>query len=133
MKFLQKLFLFDFIEFTVGYFNGYERFCNFKQAKWKYKSFISTFFNLLKFISYTEMKCDGKSASISFSFIRGISSSKFDDILFERWRSALTVFRLLTVFHCISEVHGESCFVFFRQTFNLQAPLMVMSLVFKTC
>ena len=53
LKFLQKLFWFNFIQFTVGYFNEYERFFNFKQTSWNYKTFISTFFTLLKFINDT--------------------------------------------------------------------------------
>ena len=52
MKSLQKLFWVNFIEFTVGYFNRYERFCNFKQTRWNYKIFISIFFTLLKLIIY---------------------------------------------------------------------------------
>ena len=46
---------FDLIlfEFTVGYFNGYEMFCHFRQTWWNYKTFISTFFTLLKLINYT--------------------------------------------------------------------------------
>ena len=51
MKFLQKMFWFNFIQFTVGYFNKYERFCNFKQTSWNYKTFISAFLTLLKFIN----------------------------------------------------------------------------------
>ena len=51
-KFLQKMFWFNFIYFTVGYFNEYWRFCNFKQT-WNYTTFISTFFTLLKFINDT--------------------------------------------------------------------------------
>ena len=53
VKFLQKMFWFNFIQFTVGYFNEYERFFNFEQASWNYKTFISTFFTLLKFINNT--------------------------------------------------------------------------------
>ena len=53
LKFLQKCF--DLISFSSqkGYFNEYERFCNFKQTSWNYKTFISTFFTLLKFINNT--------------------------------------------------------------------------------
>ena len=50
---LQKMFWFNFIQFLVGYFNEYERFCNCKQTGWNYKTFISTFFTLLKLINYT--------------------------------------------------------------------------------
>ena len=53
VKFYQKMFWFNFIQFTVGYFNEYERFCNFKQTRWNYKTFIFTFFILLKLINYT--------------------------------------------------------------------------------
>ena len=47
------MFGFNFIQFTVEYFSEYERFCNFKQTSWNYKTFISTFFTLLKFIKDT--------------------------------------------------------------------------------
>ena len=53
VKFLQKMFWFNVIQFTVGYFHEYERFWNFKQTRWNYKTFISTFFILLKFINDT--------------------------------------------------------------------------------
>ena len=54
VKILQKTFWFSFIEFTGGYLNGYERFFNFKQTWWDYKTFISTFFTTLKLINLTE-------------------------------------------------------------------------------
>ena len=43
VKFFQEIFSYNFIEFTVGYFNeyGYARFSNFKQTRWNYKSFTS--------------------------------------------------------------------------------------------
>ena len=72
--------------------------------KVNYKTFISTFFTLLKFINYTvdEMQWVIRLHKrflyqIHFftrPFIRSISLSKFDDILFERWSSSLIVFRL---------------------------------------
>ena len=34
MKVLQKMHWFNFIQFTVGYFNEYEAICNFKQSSW---------------------------------------------------------------------------------------------------
>ena len=51
VKYLQKMFWFNFIQFTAGYFNECERFCIFQQTSWNYKTFISTFFTLLKFIN----------------------------------------------------------------------------------
>ena len=45
------MFWFNFIQFIEGYFNEYERFCNYKQTSWNYKTFISSFFTLLKFIN----------------------------------------------------------------------------------
>ena len=53
MKFLQKTFWFHFIPFPVGYFNEYERFCNLKQTRGDYKTFISLFIILLKLINCT--------------------------------------------------------------------------------
>ena len=41
------------LEFTVVYVNAYERFCNFKQSRWNYKTFISKFFTLSKLINDT--------------------------------------------------------------------------------
>ena len=51
VKFLQKMFWCNFIHFTVWYFNEYERFCDFKQTRWNCKTFIYTFFTLLKLIN----------------------------------------------------------------------------------
>ena len=72
MEFLQKIFWFNFIQFTAGYFNEYERFCNFKETSYNYKPFISTFFTLLKFINDTVNKRQWVISFHKFSFIRGI-------------------------------------------------------------
>ena len=51
-NFFKKCFWFNFIQFTVRYFHKYERFCNFKQSRWNYKTFISTFFALYRNFPY---------------------------------------------------------------------------------
>ena len=53
MKFTQKMFRFNFLHFTVEYFNLYKKNCNFKKTSCNYKTFISRFFILLKLTNCT--------------------------------------------------------------------------------
>ena len=53
VKFFQKMW-FNFIHFTVGYFNEFERFRNFKQTTCEdHEAFIAMILTLLKLINYT--------------------------------------------------------------------------------